>query len=117
MNNRRRPESASAPDLILEECRQDDVGLWEIVDMVSRAHRELDPQALKERTLEILFSLLHDGLICAGFPQGEPIRFVASSKLAHEVISDIRREWDALDHPPSLADIIWFTSPDRATYL
>jgi hypothetical protein len=91
--------------------------LWDAIRLVRRAHRDLTPKELKERTLDVLGELLREGLICAGFPQGEPLRFVATHKLASEIIQEIRQEWDALGREPTIGDVIWFTSPDRATYV
>lgn len=123
---------------ILEACRDDEVGLWEVIRVVTRAmvrdqwgdqsysppqdiwtkekrdevaarEEAVDQSKLQGRTLEALYDLLDAGLIVAGAPEGGG-RWKGWELAPTASIARIRNEWDTLGHLPTPGDIAWFIS-------
>ena len=124
---------------IIEECGDDDVGLWEVIDTITREiisqqvgaaiytppggiwtqERQdqlvdlinaIDPKKLQQQTLDILHDLLDAGLIVAGMPGDGQWIGTGWDLPPAAIIARIRTEWDALSYPPSVGDIVWFKS-------
>ena len=98
--------------LILQLCSEEHVGLWFIVPHIEDYYRGDKPDALRQRTLEVLKTLLESGEIEAGHPAPNGKNFVGWSTPPRESIARIEREWTALGRAPSIGDIVWF----RATH-
>jgi len=123
---------------ILIRCSDDDVGLWEVVRVVVRdfvrqqpggsefleliystntgdgsqlveRERAIDPNLVRERVLQVIRDLLDAGLIDAGFP-GKQGTWESWNLSPAETMRRIEAEWDALGHPPTIGDIVWFIS-------
>lgn len=125
---------------ILLCCSDDEVGLWEVVWNVTRdlvnqqpgggellskmaprpwdaelgaqlaeRKRAIDPNLVREKVLHIVRDLLDAGLIDAGFPADHG-RWESWNLSPAETMSRIEAEWDALGHPPTIGDIVWFVS-------
>jgi hypothetical protein len=97
--------------LILEECRVDDVGLWEVVSIV---RSKLGPDNSMKQTLRILRKLLDQGSIVAGFPTPDGRAFQSWDLGPEETISRIEFEWRRLGRTPTLGEIAWFTAAEGA---
>jgi len=99
---------------ILLYCNDDYTGLWLIIEEVRGCDRSKDTNAedLKIKTLNVLHDLLESGLIYAGFPTKEG-EFEPCLSSPEEVISQIKCEWDALEKPPNIGDVIWFTTTKK----
>lgn len=132
---------------VLQACVDDYVGLWEVIRSVTRdlvieqggasyyeppngiwtkermnqlgaAEAAVDQKVLKDRTLNVLSDLLSAGFIKAGLPRGGG-SWEWWDLSPSESIARIRREWDALEDPPTGGDIVWFVSTtegDRALH-
>ena len=53
---------------LLEECRDDHVGLWSVIRYVEDEFPSECPERVREITLNVLYDLLKSGQIEAGFP-------------------------------------------------
>lgn len=97
---------------LLEECKDDHVGLWSVIFDVKTTFKDKNPVKVKEITLQVIKDLLDAKLIVAGFPTKDGRNFEAWDYSTEEIISRISSEWDALGTEPNLGDIVWFTSID-----
>ncbi len=103
-----------AVDDLLEECRVDHVGLWELI---SAAYHDLgltSPGAIRAATMRLARSLLVDRGVRAGFPSRDGRGFLPWNLQPDEALRRIDEEWDALGREPTIGDIVWFTTPDGA---
>jgi hypothetical protein len=91
----------------LTECRDDSVGLWELISMTQEILNLVDEQQIEDFILNFVFELLNDNFIMAGFPQRDGT-FKAWSSTPKESVQRIKKDWDALDHEPNIGDVIWF---------
>lgn len=123
---------------VLTACSDDEVGLWEVIRIVTReivrqhvgaacysppddiwtkerseqiqaVEAGIDPVKLQDRTLKVLADLLEAGLIVAGVPDSNGC-WNGWDLIASDSIARIRREWDALGGLPMPGDVAWFVS-------
>jgi hypothetical protein len=95
---------------ILEACREDHVGLWEFIRIVSR---QVEPQRVRQVTLGLIGKLLEEGRIRAGEPTRDGRAFVPWNLSPGESVSRIEFEWRKLRRDPHLGEIVWFEeAPD-----
>jgi hypothetical protein len=96
---------------ILEEMKDDYLGLWEIVRLVSTELGYEDDYAASETTLQIIEDMLMQGLIRPGVATADggfepwptdPARWTMM----------ISEEWDKLRRAPTVGDIAWFDLTD-----
>jgi len=94
---------------ILEELKEDYMGLWEIARLVSTELGTDDELAIHDNTLQIVENMLMHGLILPGVPtnEGEFLPWVEARNPGKSLLR-ISEEWDRLGHLPSLGDIAWF---------
>ena len=97
--------------LIVEECRVDDVGLWEVVSVVQTRLGGENPM---KPTLRIIGRLLTQGAIVAGFPARDGKTFDPWHLGPEETLSRIEFEWRRLGRKPTLGEIVWFTAATGA---
>jgi hypothetical protein len=102
------PQPQLLEDLVAE-CRQDHVGLWEIVNAVRDELEPCDEAELKRRTQELLGQLLTERGMRVGQPAGDGRGFVAWNASRDEAVRRIMSEWAALGKDPDIGDIAWFT--------
>ena len=125
---------------ILFRCSDDEVGLWEIVRVVTRSfmYQQTDLQELtnplvaeywtaervaerieRERAIdpnlvrEKVLQVIRD-LLEAGLIDagfpGDHGKWASWNLSPAETMRRIDAEWDALGHPPNIGDIVWFIS-------
>jgi hypothetical protein len=97
---------------LLEECRVDHVGLWELVDAAQVDLGASDANETRVATLALARRLLHEPGIQVGHPAPGGRDFVPWNLPPEEALKRIEREWSALGHEPNIGEVAWFTSPD-----
>lgn len=100
-------DSTRVEQLILQECQVDDVGLWEIVDIVETAMPGYDVMAT---TMNVLRRLLSAGSIRAGAPTQDGKAFIPWDGDTDAILSRIEFEWRRLRRSPSIGEIVWFVT-------
>jgi hypothetical protein len=95
---------------ILDECREDYVGLWSIVREVQDI--PIERSKIVETTLALLRGLLVEGKIVAGTFHGE--RFQKWEMPVNSIIARIDLEWRKLGRDPNIGEIVWFTASDES---
>lgn len=93
--------------LLIEECREDDVGLWVLIWHLERAFPEKTEGEIRSVTLELATQLLHVKGIRAGQFNEKGV-FEYWEGTPNEIIARIRKEWDMLGKTPDIGDIMWF---------
>lgn len=103
-------KKATLKEIVLDACREDYVGLWELVNIVEREFPRAD---LVTFTMGFLRNLLSEGLIRAGEPTRDGKDFVAWGSNLEETLSRIEFEWRRLRRKPTLGEIVWFEEAPR----
>jgi len=99
---------------LLEECRDDHVGLWAVVGYVEEEFPQERPERIREITLNVLHDLLKSGRIEAGSPDSNGMDFHPWPFSADAVIAQIKGHWLPTGPKPRLGEVAWFTaSPAR----
>jgi hypothetical protein len=96
----------SIAEAVLEECREDYVGLWSIVKEVRSC--VVHEATVPERTLAILNQLLLGGEVVAGEFKGK--EFSAWEVPTSSVLLRIQSEWVRLGRDPDIGEIVWLTA-------
>jgi hypothetical protein len=98
---------------ILEELKEDYMGLWEVARLVGAELATDDEAAIHENTLQIVESMLMHGLIRPGAPtdEGDFLPW-AEAENPGKALLRISEEWERLGRLPSLGDITWFDLTD-----
>jgi hypothetical protein len=97
---------------ILEEMKDDYLGLWEIARLVStELGFEDNETAVYETTLQILESMIMEDLIRPGVPtdDGEFKPWTTGPGRSMRTISE---EWAQLGRMPTVGDVAWFDLTD-----
>jgi hypothetical protein len=97
-------------DLIAEECREDFVGLWEIIKEIRRAFPDESDNRIQAMSLEVVSALLNSGRAVAGDLSGAG-KFNDWRATAESTIARIKREWEQLKRDPNISEIVWLTAP------
>lgn len=97
-------------EMIIEECKNDYVGLWAVIFDVKELFNKKNADEIKDITLQIIKKLLDENLIVAGFPTKDGRNFAKWNYSAGEIIYRIRKEWDTLHRDPDIDEVVWFTS-------
>jgi hypothetical protein len=97
-------------EVLAEECQDDHVGLWRIVDAVRLDLGLTDPDQIRSATLGLVRSLLDEPGIRAGHPTPKGRQFTTWKLTPQQVIGRIEEEWSALGRDPDIGEITWFTS-------
>src|SRR5262245_16027037 len=95
------------------ECKDDHVGLWEIVNAVRFDLGVVDPDQVRATTLALVRALLEKPRIRAGFPAPNWVDFLPWDLDPAQVTEKIAREWNELGREPDLWEIAWFTEVDE----
>jgi hypothetical protein len=103
---------ADVLEQLVEECRDDHVGLWELMHAAQLDLGASDPEETCRMTLELARRLLNQPGMLVGFPAPDGRNFIPWKLTPDEAFSRIEREWKALGREPSIGDIAWFTTAD-----
>ena len=99
-------------DELLSNGLDDMLGLWWIVGVVAR-YTEVDPnddQGIMAPTLDAIRELLASNYAIAGdvATNDEGVLYIQSWRTnVADTVNRIRRDWEALDAPPNLGDVVW----------
>ncbi len=97
---------------LVEECHEDHVGLWEIVNAVRFDLGPVNPVQTRAMTLQLVRSLLHERGMQVGHPAPDGRHFVSWGLPPEQAVSRIEKEWSALGREPNIGEVAWFTSPE-----
>jgi hypothetical protein len=95
---------------LVEECHEDHVGLWEIVNAVQVDLGSQDPGETRAMTLRLVRRLLHDRGVQVGHPAPDGRHFVPWGVPPDQAVRRIETEWSALAREPDIGEVAWFTS-------
>jgi hypothetical protein len=95
---------------LVEECHEDHVGLWRIVNAVRFDLGSTDPSQTRAATLRLVRSLLQERGMQVGHPAPDGRHFVPWNLPPDQAVSRIDREWSALGRDPNIGEVAWFTS-------
>ena len=94
---------------LVEECREDHVGLWRIVNAARSDLGATGGQDVRATTLRLVRGLLHEPGMQVGHPAPDGRQFVAWGLPPDQAVSRIEREWAALGREPDIGEVAWFT--------
>src|SRR5215213_8848177 len=95
---------------LIDECRDDHVGLWEVVSAVRHDLGCDDPAEARGLTLRLVRQLLQERGMRVGHPAPDGRHFVPWGVPASEAMDRIEREWSALGRDPNIGEVAWFTT-------
>src|SRR5262249_14959141 len=95
---------------LVEECGQDHVGLWEVVNAARYDLRASSSEEIQTTALQLVRSLLHRGML-VGFPAPDGKGFEPWDLSADGAVGRIEQEWSALGREPNIGEVAWFTAP------
>jgi hypothetical protein len=95
---------------LVEECREDHVGLWRIVNAVRYDLGATGSQDVRAMTLRLVHSLLHERGMQIGHPAADGRHFIPWGLPPDQALSRIEQEWVALGREPDIGELAWFTS-------
>jgi hypothetical protein len=99
-------------ECLVEECREDHVGLWRIVNAVRFDLGSADPVQTRATALGLVRSLLHERGMQVGHPAPDGRHFLPWNLSPDQAVSRIDREWSALGRDPNIGEVAWFTSAE-----
>jgi hypothetical protein len=102
---------------LVEEGREDFVGLWEVIRYVREDLEVEDDAEVRRVTLGLAEEMLKRHGMLAGVPSRDWGDFLAWDLPPDQVIRRIEAEWLALGRDPSLWEVVWFIAPERARWL
>ncbi|HTU23249.1 MAG TPA: hypothetical protein VMG10_34765 [Gemmataceae bacterium] len=104
--------SAEILDSLVEECHEDHVGLWRIVNAVRFDLGSSDPAQTRALALRLVRSLLQERGIQVGWPAADGRHFLPWDLTPDQAIHRIENEWAALGRDPNIGEPAWFTSAE-----
>lgn len=96
---------------LLEEMADDHVGLWVVVGYIEDEMPKADERTIRAKTLDLLYDLLRNGEIEAGFPDSNGRNFHAWPFSPKVVVDYIESRWKQTGARPKPGEIAWFTTP------
>jgi hypothetical protein len=99
-------------DSLVEECQEDHVGLWRIINAVRFDLGSADPAQTRALALRLVRSLLHERGIQVGWPAPDGRHFLPWDLTPDQAIHRIENEWAALGRDPNIGELAWFTSAE-----
>lgn len=94
---------------LVDECREDHVGLWEIVHAVQFDLGCQNPRQVQSLTLQLVRGLLSHRGMQVGHPAPDGRQFVSWGLSSDETIRRIEQELTALGREPNIGEVAWFT--------
>lgn len=102
------------PDEVLEslaeECHEDHVGLWRVVNAVRFDLGATGALETREQALRLVRRLLHEHEMEVGHPAPDGRQFVSWGLSPAQALRRIEQEWSALGRDPTIGEVAWFTS-------
>jgi hypothetical protein len=95
---------------LVEECREDHVGLWRIVNAVRFDLGSADAAQTRALALRLVRVLLQERGMQVGHPAPDGRRFIAWDLPPEQAVRRIEQEWAALRREPDIGEVAWFTS-------
>src|SRR5947208_14160520 len=95
---------------LVEECDEDHVGLWRIVNAARLDLGSKNPDETRAATLTLVRRLLERGRIQVGHPAPNGRDFVAWDLPPEQAMTRIEHEWSALGREPTIGEVAWFSS-------
>jgi hypothetical protein len=95
---------------LAEECHEDHVGLWRIVNAVRFDLGSVNPTETRVLTLRLVRRLLQERGMQVGHPTPDGRQFVPWNISAEEAVDRIEQQWAALGRDPNIGEVAWFTS-------
>ena len=92
---------------LLEEMKEDYVGLWEIARLVRSELGVEDPAEVRELTLKVIEEMLMHGWIRPGYATHDG-EFEAWEVDPGTALHRIDGGWEGIDPIPTVGDIAWF---------
>jgi hypothetical protein len=99
---------------LVEECHEDHVGLWRIVNAVRFDLGSSNPSEIRAATIRLVRSLLHERGMQVGHPAPDGRHFLSWGLSPDQALNRIEQEWSALGRDPNIGEVAWFTSPSEA---
>jgi hypothetical protein len=98
---------------LVEECHEDHVGLWRIVNAVRFDLGPKNPTDTQSLTLRLVRSLLDERGMQVGHPAPDGRHFVSWDLTTDQALKRIEKEWAALGREPNIGEVAWFTSAEE----
>src|SRR5262249_1694188 len=98
---------------LAEECQEDHVGLWEIVNAVQFDLGSKDPGETQALTLQFVRRLLDERGMQVGHPAPDGRQFVSWDLPPDEAVRRIEQGWSALGREPNIGEVAWITSAPK----
>lgn len=95
---------------LVEECRVDHVGLWEVINAARYDLGASTPEDIQATTVRLVRGLLGRGMH-VGYPAPDGKGFAPWNVPADVAVRRIEQEWDALGREPNIGEVAWFTAP------
>lgn len=99
-------------DSLVEECQEDHVGLWRIVNAVRFDLGSTDPEQTRALSLRLVRNLLQERGVQVGWPDPDGRHFLPWDVPPDQAIHRIENEWVALGRDPNIGELAWFTSAE-----
>jgi hypothetical protein len=97
-------------DALSAECREDHVGLWQIVNAARQDLGSTTPADTRAVTLRLVRGLLGERGMQVGQPAPDGRRFIPWGLAPDQALRRIEQEWSALGRDPDIGEVAWFTS-------
>lgn len=97
---------------ILDDLEDDIVGLWYVVGWAKDLYHGAEVVKIQEVVLDVIFKLLQEERIIAGWPSKDGNQFFRWSGTPEQVVEQIRSEWAKLGRLPGVAEVVWLARPE-----
>lgn len=95
---------------LVEECEEDHVGLWRIVNAVRFDLDSKCPSEIHSVTLRLVRTLLAERGVRVGQPTPDGRQFISWELSPEQAVNQIDKEWTALGRDPNIGEVAWFTT-------
>lgn len=95
---------------LAEECHDDHVGLWRVVNAVRFDLGSTTAPETRQLTLSLVRRLLQERGMQVGHPAPDGRQFVPWGVSPEQAVSRIEHEWSTLGRDPNIGEVAWFTS-------
>jgi hypothetical protein len=97
-------------ECLIEECHDDHVGLWRIVNAVRLDLGSANAAQTRALALGLVRGLLQRPGMLVGHPAADGRHFVAWDLSPEQALRRIEEEWAALGREPNIGEVAWFTT-------